>query len=63
MSVETDSPRYVVVKESGSRFAYVQDTQERRTVARWDILRKDGWAKADKQCERLNVAYLSGEIE
>ncbi len=57
-----ESPRYVVLKASGSRFAYVQDTQERRTVTRWDILRNDGWAKADKQCERLNAAHLAGEV-
>jgi len=56
-------PRYVVLKESGSRFAYVNDTLERRTVTRWDILKNNGWDKAEKQCKRLNDADLAGRDE
>ena len=54
--------RYVVLKEVGSRYAYIQDTHQRRTVTRWGILRDRGWAKADKQCERLNAAHFAGEV-
>lgn len=56
-------PRYVVLKASGSRYAYVNDTLERRTITRWDILRGDGWAKADAQCARLNAADLAGQVK
>jgi hypothetical protein len=54
--------RYVVLKTSGSRYAYVNDTLERRTITRWDILRGDGWAKAEAQCARLNAADLAGQV-
>lgn len=46
--------RYVVLKASGSRFAYVQDTQEGRTVKRYNIFKGDGWANASRHAEILN---------
>lgn len=50
--------RYVVLKVSGSRFAYVQDTQERRTVKRYDILKGEGkhngWNMAEAHAAALN---------
>lgn len=63
MSIDSakDPPRYVVLKASGSRYAYVQDTHERRTVTRWDIFRKNGWSKADLQCKRLNEEHERGQ--
>ncbi len=63
MSIDTkqDLPRYVVLKASGSRYAYVNDTHERRTVTRWDIFRKNGWSKADLQCKRLNEEHERGQ--
>lgn len=52
--------RYAVIKVSGSRFAYVQDTVERKTVARYDILRSyggiDGWSRASEYAGRLNAS-------
>ncbi|WP_414497207.1 hypothetical protein [Stenotrophomonas maltophilia] len=62
MSIDTenDLPRYVVLKASGSRFAYVNDTHERRTVTRWDILKSNGWDKAELQCKRLNEEHERG---
>lgn len=62
MSIDTenDPPRYVVLKASGSRFAYVNDTHERRTVTRWDILKANGWGKAELQCKRLNEEHERG---
>jgi hypothetical protein len=51
--------RFVVVKASGSRFAYVNDTQEGRTVKRYDILkgtgRRNGWEAAKAHAESLNA--------
>ena len=57
--------RFVVLKVSGSRFAYVQDTQERKTVKRYDVLRRygkhDGWTCAKNHAETLNkVSGISG---
>lgn len=50
--------RYVVLKAPGSRFAYVQDTQELRTVRRYDILKgqgdANGWSRANRDAEILN---------
>src|SRR5690606_7229413 len=46
--VDEAPPRYVCLKAEGSRYAYVNDTQEARTVKRYDILRRyggvDGWS-------------------
>ena len=36
------TPRYVVLKASGSRYAYVNDTEEGRTVKRYDIFKGNG---------------------
>lgn len=50
-----DEPkRFVVLKASGSRYAYVQDTQERRTVKKYDIFKGDGWTYAERHAEQLN---------
>ena len=46
--------RYVVLKASGSQYAYVQDTQEGRTVKRYSIFKGDGWANAKRHAEILN---------
>lgn len=47
--------RFVVLKVSGSRFAYVNDTLEGRTVKRYDVLKNDGWAKAERHAATLNA--------
>jgi hypothetical protein len=49
---------FVVLKASGSRYAYVNDTQEGKTIARYDILRGDGWTHAHKYADRLNARIL-----
>ena len=46
--------RYVVLKASGSHFAYVQDTHEGRTVKRYNIFKGDGWEYAKRHAEILN---------
>lgn len=55
----SDEPqRYVVLKASGSRFAYVQDTHELRTVKRYDIFKnygkQNGWECAKRHADALN---------
>lgn len=47
--------RYVVLKASGSRYAYVQDTHGPSTVKRYDIFKGDGWTKANKHAAHLNA--------
>lgn len=55
-----DVVRYVVLKASGSRFAYVQDTRAGRTVKRYNIFKNyagiDGWSFANRHASRLNAA-------
>lgn len=57
--IEPPLLRYVVLKASGSRYAYVNDTLLRRTVKRYDILKGDGrwngWNLADAHAKRLNA--------
>jgi hypothetical protein len=59
VSVDDAPERFVVLKASGSRFAYVQDTEERRTVKRYDILRSyggyGGWTCATMHADNLNA--------
>lgn len=47
--------RYVVLKASGSRYAYVNDTHEGRTIKRFDIFKGDGWSHAKALAKRLNA--------
>ncbi|OZI61589.1 hypothetical protein [Bordetella genomosp. 11] len=49
-----EAQRFVVLKASGSRYAYVNDTLLGKTVKRYDILRGDGWANAELHAARLN---------
>ena len=53
--------RYVVLKASGSRFAYVQDTHGPRTVKRYDVLKGDGdrngWEMATRHAQALNAEH------
>jgi hypothetical protein len=55
--------RYVVLKASGSRFAYVNDTQGGKTIRRYDILKGagkwNGWELAKAHAERLNALESS----
>ena len=50
--------RFVVLKASGSRFAYVNDTEKGRTVKRYDILKghgkANGWEMANAHAKQLN---------
>lgn len=55
---EVEAQRYVVLKASGSRYAYVNDTQEGRTVKRYDIFKGDGWTLAEKHAAKLNAALV-----
>lgn len=52
-------PRYIVRKESGSRYAYVTDNSTGRTIKRYDVLRGDGkrngWVMADRHAADLNA--------
>ncbi|MEI2416151.1 hypothetical protein V8Z80_08195 [Orrella sp. JC864] len=52
---EPTPDRYVVLKAPGSRYAYVNDTQEGKTVKRYDVLKGDGWAKAESHARVLNA--------
>lgn len=54
------TPRYVVLKASGSRYAYVNDTEEGRTVKRYDIFKGNGWERAEKHCAALNKPTSHG---
>lgn len=49
--------RYVVLKASGSRYAYVNDTQEGRSINRFDILKGDGWKYAHEFADRMNKEH------
>ncbi|MDX3985932.1 MAG: hypothetical protein QHC88_11835, partial [Achromobacter sp.] len=51
--------RYVVLKASGSRYAYVNDTLEGRTVKRFDVINGDGWEHASLLAVRLNNAHFA----
>lgn len=59
---EGAAQRYVVQKQSGSRYAYVKDTQSGRILGRYDILKgvgkRNGWNLADAHADRLNNAGL-----
>lgn len=45
---------YVVKKDSGSRYARVVHVPTGETVKRYDVLRGNGWADADRHCAALN---------
>lgn len=47
-------PRYIVQKMSGSEWARVIDTQTGRQVSKYNILKGNGWNKADRRAETLN---------
>src|SRR3546814_20896125 len=51
--------RYVTLKATGSRYAYVNDTQAGKTVKRYDIFRRsggrDGWTCASEHAPSLNA--------
>lgn len=49
--------RYVVLKASGSRYAYVNDTQEGRSINRFDVLKGDGWKYAHEFADRMNKEH------
>lgn len=53
---KTPDKRYTVAKASGSRYAYVIDSQGRRPPERFAILKGDGWTRAEQLCARLNAA-------
>jgi hypothetical protein len=53
---EQPEPRYRVLKASGSRYAYVIDTVEGGSKGRYDVLKGNGWTKADKHAATLNAA-------
>lgn len=60
-----DEKRYVVLKASGSRFAYVQDTHGPRTVKRYNIFRNygrfDGWTAASRHMDALNAEHVKAQ--
>ncbi|MCL6710472.1 hypothetical protein M8R20_46120 [Pseudomonas sp. R2.Fl] len=60
-----EPPRFVVLKASGSRFAYVNDTLKGVTVKRYDILKGDGkrngWNMAKRHADDLNAAHKAKE--
>jgi len=47
-------PRYIVQKMRGSEWARVIDTQTGRQVAKYSVLKRNGWSKADRRAEILN---------
>ncbi|MBW9334538.1 hypothetical protein FEE59_13550 [Herbaspirillum sp. RU 5E] len=53
---EKEPERYVVLKASGSQYAYVQDTHARKTIKRYDIFKRNGWDQALIHAKRLNEA-------
>ena len=58
MSKENVGKRFVVRKESGSRFAFVHDLVTETSRAKFDVLKQrggvDGWTLAERLAERLN---------
>ena len=56
---EPEPERYVCLKATGSRYAYVNDTQAGKTVERYDIFRRyggrDGWTCASEHAASLNA--------
>ena len=59
--------RYVVLKASGSRYAYVNDTLIGKTIKRYDILkgagRWNGWNLAEAHANRLNLEHTVAELD
>src|SRR3546814_13235255 len=49
--------RYVTLKATGSRYAYVNDTQAGKTVKRYDIFRRYG-GRAGRNCASEHSAGL-----
>src|SRR3546814_14323982 len=51
--------RYVTLKPTGSRYAYVNDTQAGKTVKRYEIFRRyggrEGWTCASENAASLNA--------
>lgn len=66
---EPSVKRFVVLKASGSRFAYVNDTEVGKTIKRYDIFKRygrfDGWTcaklHADDLNEQADAKSLGGE--
>lgn len=58
-SSEAGPRRYVVLKAAGSRYAYVNDAQEGRTMRRFDVLKGDGWGDAVRMADRLNREHAA----
>lgn len=54
--------RYVVLKASGSRYAYVNDTQEGRSINRFDVLKGDGWRYAHEFADRMNNEHARAAL-
>ena len=56
---EVKSPRYLVVKASGSRYAYVTDSLKGRVIKKYDVLKgrdwANGWNIAKRHADRLNA--------
>ncbi|MFY3310923.1 hypothetical protein [Achromobacter ruhlandii] len=54
--------RYVVLKASGRRYAYVNDTQEGRSINRFDVLKGDGWRYAHEFADRMNNEHARAAL-
>lgn len=52
-------PRYLVQKMSGSEWARIIDTQTGRQVAKYNVLKFNGWNKADRRAATLNFRAQS----
>lgn len=49
-----ETPRYKVTKVSGSRYAFVIDTESGISIKRYDIFKRNGWDYADRHAANLN---------
>ncbi len=53
---DRDAKRYTVQKNSGSLMARVIDTVSGMTIKSYDVMKRDGWNRADKHADALNKA-------
>ncbi len=57
------SPRFVVQKAYGSEWARVIDTKTMRQVAKYSVLKFNGWEKAERRAAALNYRNRASESE
>lgn len=55
--MENSDKRYSVLKVSGSRYLYVNDHDEQKTIERFSLMDFDAQGRADRLASRLNLVH------